>query len=53
MPDKILATIWMLLLIVFMGILAGYVNEVALRIIIIVLVTGVADFVIANRSSGA
>ncbi len=53
MPDKMLAMIWMLLLIVFMGILAGYVNAVALWIIIImVIIMGVADFVIANRSRG-
>jgi hypothetical protein len=43
----------MLLLIVFMGILAGYINEVALWIIIIVvLILGIADFVLANPSGG-
>lgn len=53
MMDKILAIVFMSLLIGFMGIVLVYINEPALWIIVcIVLVMGIYDFYVDLRGSG-
>lgn len=53
MLDKILAGLFMLLLIAFMGIVLLYINEVALWVIVgTVLLMGIYDFYVEVRGGG-
>jgi 4-hydroxybenzoate polyprenyltransferase len=53
MVDKLLAVIWMLVLIVFMGIVLWFINELALWIIVgAVLLMAIYDFYLELWGSG-